>query len=427
MIRRGRSIGFLVLAAIMLIMGLATGRSIWFTLTYVLALLLIVSLLWAWISIRWVKVSRHTRSRRTQVGQPLEERFIVRNTSILPKLWPEVRDYSTMPGHHLSRVVDWLRPRASFSWRTKTISRRRGRYQLGPVSIRTSDPFGLFPMQRDIDVTGSLVVYPMTVDIHNFALPIGTLSGGDALRKRTFQVTTNAAGVRDYVPGDSFGRIHWKSSARRDRLIVKEFELDPLADIWIIPDMHAAVHFELDENNALNLESSGPWALRIEETEYRLPIATEEYTVTIAASLAQYFLRRDRAVGMLTKGQTHEALQPDRGERQLNRILETLSVLRAQGDYPLADMLSMEIHLMQRGTTLIVVTPTTDPKWALHAQELSRRGARIVTVLVNPASFGAEDSAEIVHQLLLGNAMMSYLVNQGDDLTAALSSGARIF
>jgi hypothetical protein len=55
----------------------------------------------------------------------------------------------------------------------------------------------------------------------------GLLSGGEALRRRTHYVTTNASGVRDYAPGDSFSRIHWRSTARRNRLIVKEFELDP--------------------------------------------------------------------------------------------------------------------------------------------------------------------------------------------------------
>jgi uncharacterized protein (DUF58 family) len=47
---------------------------------------------------------------------------------------------------------------------------------------------------------------------------------------------------------------------------------------------------------------------------------TEEYTVTVAASLAQYFLRRDRAVGLLAYGQSNEIVQPDRGERQINRF-----------------------------------------------------------------------------------------------------------
>ena len=82
-----------------------------------------------------------------------------------------------------------------------------------------------------------IIVYPPTVPIHRFATPIGTLSGGEAVRRRAHFVTTNAAGVRDYQPGDSFNRIHWRSSARRDRLMVKEFELDPLADVWIFLDL----------------------------------------------------------------------------------------------------------------------------------------------------------------------------------------------
>ena len=82
-----------------------------------------------------------------------------------------------------------------------------------------------------------IIVYPPTVPIHRFATPIGTLSGGEAVRRRAHFVTTNAAGVRDYQPGDSFNRIHWRSSARKDRLLVKEFELDPLADVWIFLDL----------------------------------------------------------------------------------------------------------------------------------------------------------------------------------------------
>ena len=142
-----------------------------------------------------------------------------------------------LPGHYSSHVIHNLGGRNAYTWRVNTICTERGRYQLGPIRLRTSDPFGLFPMERDFAATTHVVVYPLTFDIHQFALPMGILPGGDALRRRTHYVTTNASGVRDYAPGDSFGRIHWPSTARRDRLIVKEFELDPLADIWIVPDM----------------------------------------------------------------------------------------------------------------------------------------------------------------------------------------------
>jgi hypothetical protein len=97
-------------------------------------------------------------------------------------------------------------------------------------------------MHRELPATTHVVVYPQTFEIHHFALPIGILPGGDALHRRTHHITTNVSGVRDYMPGDSFGRIHWPSTARRDRLIAKEFELDPLADIWIALDMSTWSH-----------------------------------------------------------------------------------------------------------------------------------------------------------------------------------------
>src|SRR5690606_31015882 len=74
----------------------------------------------------------------------------------------------------------------------------------------------------------------------------GLLSGGEAQRQRSHNVTTNAAGVRDYAYGDSFNRIHWRSTARKDKLVVKEFEIDPLVDIWIFPDFSAGALTEAE-------------------------------------------------------------------------------------------------------------------------------------------------------------------------------------
>lgn len=419
-----RNIAFL-LALLALIGGLATGRDILFNLAYLFGLLLIVSFAWAWINMNWLHISRHTRVRRTQVGRPLEERLNVRNTSILPKLWLEVRDFSTLPNHQVSQVINNMGARSTFSWRVTTICTQRGRYQLGPMRLATSDPFGFFPLTRELEQTSNLVVYPMTVDVHQFALPVGILSGGDALRRRTHYVTTNAAGVRDYAPGDSFGRIHWPSTARRNRLIVKEFELDPLADIWIIPDMARFVHFSAAEQQPTITADNIPLWMRLKDKAFALPASTEEYVVTISASLAQYFLRNDRAVGMLAYGQSHEIIQPDRGERQLNRILETLAVLRAGGKVTISDVLHAETHLLPRGATLIVVTPTTSEEWITAARQQMQRGLRVVTVLVEPESFGGPRSAAALANLLQANKVGAYLVRNGDNLTEVLSSGHR--
>jgi uncharacterized protein (DUF58 family) len=163
--------------------------------------------------------------------------------------------------------------------------------------------------------------------------------------------------------------------------------------------------------------------MRERESHFRLHESTEEYVVTCAASLAQYFLRSDRAVGMLAYGQSHEVVQPDRGERQLNRILETLAVLRAEGRVPVADVLEAESHLLPRGTTVIVVTPTTSQNWVAAARQQMRRGLRMVTVLINPGSFGGPRSNAGLYELLQAMGVSTYLINNGDDISGVLSSG----
>ncbi len=419
-----------LLMVISFVGGLLSNRSksqdVLFDVAYLLAILLLVSFVWTWINIRTIRLTRITRARRAQVGRTMEERFAITNTSVVPKLWLEMRDRSDLPDHRASHVVERLRGKASYAWRVNTYCSQRGRYTLGPITLICGDPFGLFQMKRELTPTSHVVVYPMTVPIARFALPVGILPGGDALRRRTHYITANAAGVRDYVPGDSFNRIHWRSTARRDRLIVKEFELDPLADIWLFPDLHRAVQLSLrkpdnGKEGALHSSRLLPWTL---PEEHQLAPSTEEYTVTIAASLAQHFLRRDRAVGLITYAQEREVIQADRGERQLNKILETLAVVRGEGTASIEHVLHAEVDQLPRGTTLIVITPATSEQLVLLARHLERRGVRVMMVLVDPASFGALFSAAGVVDLLRAGGTPTYVVRRDDSLEEVLSQRA---
>jgi uncharacterized protein (DUF58 family) len=418
-----RGLVFLLLIG-SLIWALNTGRALPFNLTYLLAGLLLLSFAWTWAGVNWVRLGRQTRARRAQVGRTLEERFTVRNTGVLPKLWLEVRDESELPGHHASQVVHSLGPGRERSWVVRTICRMRGRYRLGPVTLRSGDPFGLFQMERHLTPTSHVVVYPLTVDIRHFALPLGVLPGGDALRRRTHYVTANASGVRDYEPGDSFNRIHWRTTARKDRLIVKEFELDPLADVWVFLDSDRDAHFRPRRPRATEAAESvnGDAPLWAQTGKFELPRETEEYCVSAAASIAQYFIRQERATGVVSYGQTREVIQADRGERQLARILETLAVLRAEGRIPFDDVLAAESEPLPRGTTVIAVTPSLNQRWALMMNDLARRGLRVVAVLIDPGDFGgiAGGTGGIASILSL-RGIPTYVVRYGDNLAEALS------
>lgn len=231
----------LILLLLSLIAGVATGGRIYYRLSYLWALLLISGWLWSLLSLRGLILKRSARTLRAQVGQVFEERFEVQNDSRLPHLWIEVRDESTLPGSKGSRVLTLIAGRQGRSYLARTRLIQRGVFPLGPTELRSGDLFGLFPVKQSLAVQDSLLVYPMMVELSNFPNPPGLLPGGEALRRRTQQVTPNAAGVREYAPGDPLNRIHWLSTARRDRLIVKEFELDPLADVWIILDGKSVV------------------------------------------------------------------------------------------------------------------------------------------------------------------------------------------
>jgi len=415
-----RAWAVLVLCGISLIAALVTGRDLYFHLTYLLLLTLAVAAMWSWLVLRGLQISRRTSVQHVQVGSLFEELFSLRNTIRLPKLWVTVKDHSDLPGYAASRVVDMLGPGREYSWTARLVCERRGRYRLGPLAVASSDPFGLFEFQRLFPQTSSVLVYPATVPLSGFPQPVGYLPGGDALRRRTHQITPNAAGAREYAPGDSFNRIHWPSTARKGRLIVKEFELDPMLDVWIFLDMHRDVQVcrTLDEIEQILRRKKSLWA-RSEGVE--LDPSTEEYAVTAAASVAEYLIRNDRTVGLVAHGHDREVIQADRGERQLSKILETLAVLKAEGEMPFGEVLELEGRRLLRGSTVVAISPSAGQQWVDSALFLERSGMRIVNVLIDAASFGGAQGAWLLHERLLATGSPTAVLRYGDSLSAVLS------
>ncbi len=410
--RRNTIYGLLILT---LVTGLFTGRAFFFNVAYLLAGLLVISFLWSWTSVRWISIGRRTGTRRTQVGRTLDEQFIVQNRALLPKLWIDVRDESTLPGHRVSHVVPALGARRRYQWYASTFCTVRGQFRLGPLTIMSGDPFGLFLTPRKLGETDTVIVYPQTVPVTRFDLPTGNLSGGEAERRRAQFTTTNAAGVREYVTGDSFNRIHWASSARKDRLMVKEFEVDPQVDVWLFVDF--ARTSLIEDASVRRLDGQGT----IIPSSIELAPSSEEYGVVIAASLTTHFIETGRALGFAAYVPHREVYQPERGVRQQFRIMQTLAVARSFSEYTLAQMLALETPFLTRGTTLVIITASLDPTWIAEAQLLTRKGVRPVCVLLDPSSFGGHTPPDDARAMLRLGRIPSFLVRRGDDITNALA------
>ena len=410
----GRRNALYLLAILSLLIGLLTGRADLFNIAYLIAAVMFLSLVWIWVTLRGIVLRRTTRTRRSQVGRVFHESFGVRKTGILPKLWLEIRDHSTLPGHQASHVVPTLVGKSEYTWDVETVCAARGEFQLGPMTVLSGDPFGLFHSPRRLGATDSLIVYPMTVELDRVQLPIGFLSGGDAQRQLTHQITTNASSIRDYVSGDSMNRIHWRSTARTGNIMVKEFELDPMVDIWLFNDFSADSLCE--DASIRRVDQIG----NIIPNSTSIPPSTEEYGVIIAASLAKHFIDDERVVGYAAYTPLRQLFQPERGDRQLTRILQALAVARSTSNHSLREMLSLETHQFTRGTTLMIITSSLDQDWINAVQILQRRGIRPICVFIDPQTFGAELDSSGIRGMLQLAKIPTIEISKDDDFAAAL-------
>jgi uncharacterized protein (DUF58 family) len=383
---------------VLLLLALSTGWNATWLLVYSLGILVVGSAFWANWNVSGLELRRRHRATRIQVGDTLVEQAILEAQSGLlqwwPRLWLELHDSSDLPGHHLDGVLS-LGPVGRKVWELRSECTRRGRFSLGPVWVTSGDPFGIFRTSRKLADGTNIVVYPRAVPLPGFGRVPGELPGGALQGVRVQFSTPNVTSVREYRPGDAFNRIHWPTTARTNRLMVREFELDPTADVWLVLDLDADVH------TGSGLES------------------TEEYAVTATASLARHLLDQGRAVGLVSQTAT---LPADRGPRQAERILEVLALVQATSSLTLPALLGAETSRFARSSTLIIITPSTSETWARFCQALNGRGVHTTAVLIEAATFGKAPSTLLLVSSLAAAHMSMYLVKRGDRLEHALSS-----
>jgi uncharacterized protein (DUF58 family) len=399
----------------------STQGGFFLRLAYLSGFLIAVSWLWSSLSVRWYTVGRFARGVRQQLGQVFEERFEVKNTSRFYRPWLAIIDEADLPGAGGSRVISRITSREVRNYSAYTLLVKRGQYHLGPTTYLSGDPFGLFECHRAVKGEQSLLVLPYIVELNSFPFPPGLLPGGKAKRQKTQDITPHAGTVREYAPGDSLNRIHWPTSIRKDKLMVKEFEEDPRADVWIFLDADRDVNLSMaKEIVPPKIEQVWMWQKR---TEVELPADTFEYAVSAAASISKYFIKQGQSVGLSSASRQMTILPAERGERQLGKILETLAFLQSDGRLPLAGMVQSQFMQLPRGSTVILISSSPYKEVILAVDALTFRDMRPVVVLIDPSSFAnVYGSGKIYHEIQMRKVPVT-IVKCGDDLGYALQQG----
>jgi uncharacterized protein (DUF58 family) len=393
---RNHNLLFVVTALItMAVLAIISGYWFFYRGAYVLAGLIGVCFIWARIHAGALDVRVERTNDRLQVGQEAEARVRLKSRSNFTKIWIEAEDETNMPGMP-ARTVVTLPAQGTKNWRLSLQCARRGVYSAGPVRLTTGDPFGLFRKSKAYGDRQQILVLPRPEELPYFWSPVAQLPGEGIVRRRTHYVTPNASGVREYYPGDSYNRIHWRSTARMGRLMVKTFEMDPTSNVWVLLDLNESVQAgEGDEG-------------------------TEEYAVRIATSLAYHFVQSNRMLGLMAYGAEAVMLEPTRGSQQYGRILEALAVARATGNMPLRGVLEEESRRFGRHTTLIVITPSVDESWLGSLETTVQQGTRAAAVLLDRGSFGEEATEPLPLEGLAAIGVPAYIVPCGSDLSLML-------
>ena len=270
------------------------------------------------------------------VGDRLHEEFVLANAGQLPVLWAEVRDHSTVPDYPAGRVVA-CGSQSETKWKTDVVCKRRGVFTLGPHTVQLQDPFGLFAVEIRAEEEEVILIYPRVVQLPPIQVPRAGHQGSDR-RRRPLYGPLPAATISDYRPGDSLRYIHWGSTARLGRLMVKDLEIEPSGDIWIVLDLDAAVQ--------QGEEMSG----------------TFEFGVVVAASLTAQLLggSEQRGVGLLAySGEDNGKLierTPGQGTAALWPILADLAQV-TPGRVPLAALLESSRQQIGHQCSVLIVTP----------------------------------------------------------------------
>jgi len=330
---------------------------------------------WSSLSIKGVTCTRTLKEERFFPGEYTEVGIKVTNRKPLPLPWFQIEQElpigisgdlplkpSAWPGQgllHQEGSLLWYR---SMRWKFRLDCRRRGYYTIGPMRFTSGDVFGFYSRSMHVPGLNHVIVYPTLFPVEKMSIPSLQPMGEYQIRRRIIQDPTRTIGLRDYRPGDSLRRIHWKASARSRKLQVKTFEATT--------SFKTAVFLSIESFHA----------------PIRLPEEVFELAVSAAASISRHLVFHSTPVGLFVNTRCADSghvlsLAPAGSRKQLTVLLEALAKVTSTCGEPFERFLDRERQHLSAGTTLVLLFGTPPPSLPALAMALKNSGYRLFTLV----------------------------------------------
>ena len=272
----------------------------------------------------------------------------------------------------------------------------RGRYAFEDAVVAFEDPFGLARTTLAVPGGEAVVVLPRLADVERLFSDAGrgVADGGAALLRRDSGFDIHR--VREYERGESLRKVHWKTTARRGQLMVRELEDSLRDEVAVVLDAHAAA------------AAGSP------------PDSSFDMQVRAAGSILQAHVRAGRPAVLIATAAREEIRHVRSHERDWQAALELLATVTANGTAPVASLLERD-HGVAHALELAVVTASVTPHLAERLLDRARRRRPASLVYVDAPTFAGRAPAHQPALIRLQAAGIPVaVVRRGDDLAAAL-------
>jgi uncharacterized protein (DUF58 family) len=283
----------------------------------------------------------------------------------------------------------------------------RGRYTLAAAELRVDDPLGLAESLTSLQRSDTLLVYPRVYALDGLFTDAGTAGGdeGRALLHRTAGYDLHS--IRDFQQGESLRRVHWRSTAKRRKLMVKE--------LTELPRDESAVLLDCDRTAEVGPPGSSSF----------------DAQVRAAASLMNRMVETGQRYSLVIHGPTRRRIRVQAGGGDWGTALAALAAVRADAHRPLAAMLSEALGATGAAEAidaarLYIVTGALSPQAASRVLALRSARRDVAVVAVDAASFAGVEHvpgpAESAALQLAASGLAVARVRAGDDIGEVLSS-----
>ena len=245
--------------------------------------------------------------------------------------------------------------------RLRLEARHWGAFDVGSLTIRARDRFGLLLFERGHRRSQTLRVYPRPETLRGMLAPLETQvqAGNSVSRERGDGI--EFADVRPFVAGDRVRHVNWRVSARRGELHVNQHHLERNADVVIFLDTFVEVG------------APGPTTL--------------DLAIRAAAGLAAHYLRDRDRVGLVGFGGITRWLRPGMGATQLYRLLDSLLDTRAVASYAWKGIDVIPTGILPPKALLLALSPLVDERTVAALFDVRGRGFDVAVIELDPVPF----------------------------------------